>query len=181
MDHPRSGFAAPPQGGTAGGLAEPDPRRSLGNSTASLLAAYLAACSTQREPFSWGAHNCCHFAAGWVRFAGRVDPMAYLPPTPDVRAALRLVQQLGGDLRCAWSRQLGAEPVAAAHAQTGDIVLVPTGDIVAALAGRGTGHVAGVCSGRHAVLQTADGSIAFVPLTSAVCAWHLPALELAAA
>jgi len=32
MNHPRSGFAAPPQGGTAGGPAEPDPRRSLGRS-----------------------------------------------------------------------------------------------------------------------------------------------------
>jgi hypothetical protein len=32
MTPPRSGFAAPPQGGTAGGLAEPDPRHLLGNS-----------------------------------------------------------------------------------------------------------------------------------------------------
>jgi DNA polymerase-3 subunit gamma/tau len=30
MDHPRSGVAAPPQGGTAGGPAVPDPRRSRG-------------------------------------------------------------------------------------------------------------------------------------------------------
>ena len=30
VNHPRSGFAAPPQGGTAGGPAEPDPRRSPG-------------------------------------------------------------------------------------------------------------------------------------------------------
>ncbi len=30
MNHPRSGVAAPPQGGTAGGPAEPDPRRLLG-------------------------------------------------------------------------------------------------------------------------------------------------------
>jgi uncharacterized membrane protein len=29
-DHPRSGFAAPPQGGAAGGLAKSDPRRLLG-------------------------------------------------------------------------------------------------------------------------------------------------------
>ena len=29
MNHPRSGFAAPPQGGTAGGPAKPDPRRLL--------------------------------------------------------------------------------------------------------------------------------------------------------
>jgi DHA1 family bicyclomycin/chloramphenicol resistance-like MFS transporter len=30
VDHPRSGFAAPPRGGAAGGPAEPDPRRPLG-------------------------------------------------------------------------------------------------------------------------------------------------------
>ena len=30
MNHPRSGFAAPPQGGTASGPAKPDPRRLLG-------------------------------------------------------------------------------------------------------------------------------------------------------
>jgi putative endopeptidase len=30
MNHPRSGFAAPPQGGDAGGPAKPDPRRPLG-------------------------------------------------------------------------------------------------------------------------------------------------------
>jgi MoxR-like ATPase len=33
--HPRSGFAAPPQGGTASGLAKPDPRRSRGQTRAS--------------------------------------------------------------------------------------------------------------------------------------------------
>ena len=37
--HPRSGFAAPPQGGTAGGPAKPDPRRLLGRL---LLCAALA-------------------------------------------------------------------------------------------------------------------------------------------
>ena len=30
MNHPRSGFAAPPQGGDASGPAKPDPRRPLG-------------------------------------------------------------------------------------------------------------------------------------------------------
>jgi len=37
MTHPRSGFAAPPQGGTASGLAEPVPRRLLGKMLAMLL------------------------------------------------------------------------------------------------------------------------------------------------
>jgi spermidine synthase len=38
VTHPRSGFAAPPQGGAAGGPAEPDPRRPLGNALASRIA-----------------------------------------------------------------------------------------------------------------------------------------------
>jgi len=37
MTHPRGGFAAPPQGGTARGLAEPDPRRSLGRTRLGLV------------------------------------------------------------------------------------------------------------------------------------------------
>jgi len=37
VDHPRSGFAAPPQGGTAGGPAEPDPRRLLGNAVVHVM------------------------------------------------------------------------------------------------------------------------------------------------
>ena len=37
MDHTRSGFAAPPQGGNAGGPAKPDPRRLLGKGSVRLM------------------------------------------------------------------------------------------------------------------------------------------------
>ena len=37
MTHPRSAFGAPPQGGAAGGPAEPDPRRLLGLVFAALM------------------------------------------------------------------------------------------------------------------------------------------------
>jgi flagellar L-ring protein FlgH len=43
MTHPRSGFAAPPQGGAAGGPAKPDPRRLLGGFVLMLV---LVGCST---------------------------------------------------------------------------------------------------------------------------------------
>ena len=47
--HPRSGFAAPRQGGTAGGPAKPDPRRSLGcisSCSALLVVVTLPGCAT---------------------------------------------------------------------------------------------------------------------------------------
>ena len=43
MNHPRCGFAAPPQGGDASGPAKPDPRRLLGSL---LLLLALVGCST---------------------------------------------------------------------------------------------------------------------------------------
>ena len=49
MTHPRCGFAAPPQGGTAGGPAKPDPWRLLGGGLrwlAVLAVAALAGCGT---------------------------------------------------------------------------------------------------------------------------------------
>ena len=52
-DHPRSGFAAPPQGGTAGGPAKPDPRRPLGIARALLASVTLGAlcgCATVSKP-----------------------------------------------------------------------------------------------------------------------------------
>jgi len=45
MTHPRSGFAAPPQGGVASGPAEPDPRRLLGGGIRSIAAAVVLALS----------------------------------------------------------------------------------------------------------------------------------------
>ncbi|MDP1693250.1 MAG: tetratricopeptide repeat protein [Burkholderiaceae bacterium] len=60
VDHPRSGFAAPPQGGNTGGPAKPDPRCSLGNAFGSRLAGRtllvaavltsLAGCATVSKP-----------------------------------------------------------------------------------------------------------------------------------
>ena len=48
MDHPRSGFAAPPLGGNASGPAKPDPRRPLGRTwCAAILALVCVGTSAQ--------------------------------------------------------------------------------------------------------------------------------------
>jgi len=46
VDHPRSGFAAPPRGGRASGRAEPDPRRALGKIRIALALSVLSAVSS---------------------------------------------------------------------------------------------------------------------------------------
>ena len=53
--HPRSGFAAPPQGGTAGGPAKPDPRRSL-DADGLLRTAIIATVFLASAALWWPAH-----------------------------------------------------------------------------------------------------------------------------
>lgn len=137
-----------------------------------LLADYLAA--TRGAHFDWAGWNCCHFAARWVQFATGRNPMAGLPRTPNGRAALRLVQQLGGSVAAAWTRQLGREPIPAAMAQVGDVVLIPAPVLPGETEAR-TGEVVGICAGMSAIVCTAEGHHAYVPMTAAVVAWRLSA------
>lgn len=158
------------------------------NTTAAMLAAYLAGRAERpARPFEWASNNCCHFAAEWVHYATRRNPMATLDTTADARAALRMVRRLGGSLRAAWSQQLGRAPIDAALAQTGDVVLLPTAALTTPEQGKvghadeadhadekaGVGHVAGVCNGRHAVVVDRQGHAHFVPLYLADAAFRL--------
>lgn len=139
-------------------------------SIAARLDAYLAA--AEANTFSWGRHNCCHFAAGWVcRATDQADPMQGLPATPSRTAARRLVRQLGGSLTAAWTRQLGRAPIASALARTGDLALVRLPDTGA--------EAIGICSGRHVALLTEHDGIAMLPLGHAVAVWRLQPAEVA--
>lgn len=141
--------------------------------TAALLAAFMAVRAERpRRPFNWRSNNCCHFAAEWVHYATRHNPMAGLDATPDARSALRLVRTLGGSLPHAWAAQLGRAPIDPATARTGDVVLLPTAALLAAPTA-GVGHVAGVCNGRHAVVMADDGAAHFVALSLADAAFRL--------
>jgi hypothetical protein len=137
------------------------------------LAAYLAL--QQAQAFCWQRNNCCHFTARWVAQVTGRDPMQGLADTPDARAALRLVQQLGGDLRAAWSRQLAQEPISALLAQVGDVVLFEA--FAADVAG--VGALVGICAGRTAVVLDVVGNVLHLPLTEADCAWRITRGDLA--
>ena len=134
-------------------------------STAAQLEAYIL--GRKHDRFDWAVHNCCHFVAGWMRAATGADPMAGLPFTHGARAARRLVQQLGGSLEAAWSRQLGRAPIAPALAQTGDNVLLPAGTLA------GAGGAVGLCTGRHVALVSEAHGVILLPMTHATHAWRL--------
>ena len=147
-----------------------------GNRIATMLAAYLSACAVRAEPFSWERHNCCHFAAGWVREATGRDTMQGFGVTPNLRAARRELERFVGSLQAAVSAALGQAPIEPAMARTGDVLLFTAAALPreAASASNGTGFTLGLCSGRHAVLQLDDGALLFAPVLSARAAWRLP-------
>lgn len=113
--------------------------------------------------FDWAKANCCHFAAGWIESRGKPSPMAGLRETRSKFAAYRLIGELGGSLRAAVTKQLGCEPIEAALAQVGDVVLMPLPE---------GGAAVGICAGRTAILALADGATGHLPMTEAMCAWR---------
>ncbi len=133
------------------------------------LGQYLA--STSGRSFDWAAANCCHFAAGWVALATGRHPMAGLEPTTTAAAALRLLRRLGGDMAAAWSRQLGRQPVPPSFAQVGDVVLLPMP--AEACAEPCAGAAMGICMGATAVIITAEGHHAYLPMSHATAAWRI--------
>ncbi len=136
--------------------------------TARALAQYLQAWGAQ--PFSWAAANCCHLAAGWVQAATGCNPMQGLPETPDLRAALRLLQSLGGSVASAWTQRMGCAPISPATARVGDVVLMP----LPTPAGQGTGSAVGICNGRLAVYTTTPGGVLqYHDMQLATHAWPL--------
>ena len=125
----------------------------------SSLTAFLA--EHRVTPFEWGTANCCHFAAAWVEFRTGFNPMRGLPPTDTKIAAYRLISDLGGSLRAAWSSRMGVEPIPASFAQIGDVVLIESRNVV------------GVCAGSCVMVAEAGGAVAFLPMSEAVCAWRI--------
>lgn len=86
------------------------------------LAAYLEPLRTR--PFAWGRHDCCTFAAGAVLAMTGVDPMPeFRGRYTTARGSVRALRRIGaGDLAGTLDRKF--EPVAAALAQRGDIVMI---------------------------------------------------------
>lgn len=116
--------------------------------------------SRMAEPFAWGTHDCCLFAADAVLAQTDADPAAGLRGTySDARGALELLTALGG-LSMVAAR--AGEPVPALLAQVGDIGLV-------AHDGR---ELLGVCAG-PVWLVPAEQGLAALPIDSATSAWRV--------
>ena len=134
----------------------------MAQSIASTLSAYLAA----SPPFDWQARNCAQFAAGWVQ-AVEHRPL----PAPAVRNlahSRRMLCRLGGSLRAAVTAALARDPVPAAVARPGDVVLIE----------RDGGQTLGICVGRTAAVLTAAG-VAHIGMAQAAAAWHIKAAPCA--
>jgi len=131
----------------------------------------------QREaasgPFDWGGNNCCQRIARWVAEVEGVDPMADAPPTPTPRAARRLIRHLGGIVQAISSR-LQREPLSAAHAALGDVVLYQWAD------GRRRFLSVGVCNGRTAVLWDERGAQLHINTLACSHAWRIDQARSAA-
>ena len=114
-------------------------------------------------PFDWGDHNCAHFVGAWVLRATGRDVLAVMSACAGP-LAWRHWTKLHGGMPTIVTRGMGAQPLAAALAQLGDVVMFP-GDI--------TGGMLGVCAGRTAALLAAPGGIVHMPMTEALFAWPL--------
>lgn len=84
-----------------------------------VLARFIEA--RRRQPFAWGANDCCTFAADAVVAMTGVDPMADLRHLDTAAAATRFLAKQS--LAVLVSERLGAS-VASAFGQRGDVLLV---------------------------------------------------------
>lgn len=124
-----------------------------------LLDAFVEA--RRHAPFKWGEHDCCLFAADWVRECRGFDPAEKLRGYTTALGAMRRVRLLGDtveDLPAA----LGFEPVAAAHAARGDMVSVQTD----------TGPAIAICLATHIVAPGPE-CLTFLPRNRARKAWRV--------
>jgi len=136
----------------------------MAQSIASALSGYLAAC----PPFDWQRMNCAQFVATWVYQRERVE--LFVPGVAGKLESRRVLARLGGTLRAAVTAELAREPVPAAMARPGDVVLVE----------RDGGQTLGICAGRTAAVLTTAG-VVHIPMQEVSAAWHIEAAACASA
>lgn len=113
------------------------------------------------NPFNWGTHDCCTFAADCVQAMTGVDQMAgYRGGYKTAVGAARKLAKAGG-MVAAISAELG-EPIAPALAQRGDVVCFssPLGD------------TCGVCLG-STIAAAGLGGITHTAMVQAFQAWRV--------
>lgn len=112
------------------------------------------------QPFAWGSNDCCIFAADCAMAITGRDPAPNLRSHTTAKEAYRTLQQHGGIVGVA--TQAWGEPVPAAFAQIGDVVLTKAGkrDMLA------------VCNG-GTLLAPAAGGLESIGLQGATLCWRV--------
>lgn len=123
------------------------------------LDAHVDACRAQ--PFAWGSHDCCTFAADWVNIVRGTDPMADLRGLASALACGRALAECGG-LRAAVTQRMG-DSIPGRFAQVGDVALVVHGDNQRSM---------GVCLGPW-VAAPGEAGLLMVPIDQAEAAWRV--------
>lgn len=85
--------------------------------------------AARRQPFLWGQHDCCLFAASCVEAITGEDPMAEFRGHYDDRdSALEALKNIGQGTLFATMKAKFSDPVSIAQAQRGDIVFYMSED-----------------------------------------------------
>lgn len=146
------------------GLAELSPPVTAGLLRHADWAVHLSAHvqAARAQPFVWGQHDCCSFAANAVLAMTGCDPMAVLRGRyTNGRDATRLLRELGG-LRQAVTDRLG-DPVKPVHAGRGDVVLFDTQIF---------GEALGICLGAH-FAAPGPRRLEMIDMSKALAAWKV--------
>ncbi len=132
-------------------MTTPKPKLKRRENWPSLLASYIE--QNSREPFVWGRHDCCLFAANWVRLCTGVDLAGpWRGRYRSERGAYRILREAGG-----------IKAIVAAHFPRTRTVLAKRGDLVFY---RGNGGVKsltlGILEGRFGVFA-GTRKLMFIP------------------
>ena len=111
-------------------------------------------------PFSWGANDCCSFAAGAVEAITGRNPMARAEPYASEIGAAKIIARAGG-LKTLASQYLG-RPVSPLMAAVGDVVLVTN-------EGR---EMLAICNGVNAMAPGERGMVA-LGMDAALATWKV--------
>lgn len=134
------------------------------------LMAFVSDWARKPRSFDWAGANCCHFGSDWVEAIEGSRPIRYIEETPSVIDAVRVCARYGG-LVGAVSYALQREPIAAADARIGDIVLIPPERRIGSLVG-----VVGISAGDLVIVRAGD-SVTMLHANVTSKAWRVRCAE----
>jgi len=134
-----------------------------------LLHDYVEA-SMARE-FVYGNFDCCLWAAGWVEIATGIDHASGLRGYDSKTAAYRVIARYGSIEKMV-THLLGRDPIHAAFAQRGDIVLIRERCALGGEIEMEAPEGLGICLGLHSAFPRPTG-LMMIRTLEAVGAWKV--------